>query len=39
MLIVGERLDCGLVVDAYINVGVGSGRGGGDEAEAFVYGV
>jgi hypothetical protein len=39
MLIVGERLDCGLVVDAYVDVGVGGGRRGGDEAEAFIYGV
>jgi hypothetical protein len=39
MLVVGEYLDCGLVVDAYVDVGVRSNRRGGDEAEAFIYGM
>jgi hypothetical protein len=39
MLVVGEHLDCGLVVDTYVDVGFRSGRRGGDEAEAFVYGM
>jgi hypothetical protein len=39
VLIVCERLDCGLVVYAYVNGGAWSGRRGRDEAEAFKYGV
>jgi hypothetical protein len=39
VLVIGERLDCSLVVNAYVDGGVWSGGRGGDEAEAFVYGV
>jgi hypothetical protein len=39
VLVLGECLDCGLVVDADVDSGVWVGRGGGDEVETFVYGV
>jgi hypothetical protein len=39
VLVIGECLDCGLVVDADVDGGVWGGRRGGDEAEAFVYGM
>jgi hypothetical protein len=39
MLIVGKHLDCSLVIDAYVDVGIGSSRRGGDKVEAFIYGM
>jgi hypothetical protein len=39
VLVIGERLDCSLVVDTYVDGGVWSGGRGGDETEAFVYGM
>jgi transposase len=37
LLIVGEHLDCGLVLNADVNSGVWIGRRGGDKIEAFMY--
>jgi hypothetical protein len=36
VLVIGEHLDCHLVVDAYVYGGVWSGGRGGDEVETFV---
>jgi hypothetical protein len=39
VLVIGEHLDCSLLVDADVNGGVWGGRRGGGEAEAFIYSV